>query len=198
MARGITKSTSSRIGLAVASLVIGSACLLLGRKSVRYRPADDGEDTDPLASKADQIHLFRQIMDARADSVTKRAEQVSSRAGILIAAAALSATLGTAGLSSAWAVMGILFTLGAATAGVAAIFPMKDNYSHLPELRDRVLSESPAEAELLHADDQVLSYNERVGKLKWRSGLVRAGFVLLGVSIACRAALVLGLVVSIR
>ncbi|MCQ6269125.1 hypothetical protein M8J71_01215 [Pseudarthrobacter sp. R1] len=151
---------------------------------------------DALVDLADQVHLFREIADDRVEGMKKRAEQLNSRAALLITAAALTSTLGASVPGNAWAILAILTTLAAAAAGVLAVFPMRDNYPKLEELRARFLETGSSQAELDHADEQVITYNDQVQKLSWRGRLIQIGFLLLGASILFRSLLVLG--VSIR
>jgi hypothetical protein len=148
---------------------------------------------DLLRDSAEQVHLFRVVADDRVEAVAKRAEYVSSRAAILITAAALTSTLGMPTSGNAWAVLAVLCTLAAAAAGVVAVFPTKADYPRLDELRAHFLEADAVEAELHHADEQVITYNDQVNKLHRRAQWVRFGFLLLGSSILFRTLLVLGI-----
>jgi hypothetical protein len=115
--------------------------------------------------------------------MSKRTEQVNSRAALLMNAAALTSTLGTTTIGNAWAVLAILANLGAAAVGVAAVFPTRGKVSRPNELRTGFLETSPVRVELDHADDEVITYNEHVSELHRRTCWVQVGFLLLGASI---------------
>ncbi|WP_405475866.1 hypothetical protein [Paenarthrobacter ilicis] len=154
------------------------------------------EPTDPLVESAEQIHLFREVMDDRVEALSKRTEQVNSRAALLITAAALTSTLSTSNVSNTWAILAMVMTLAAAAVGVVSIFPTKATYPDPSELRTRFLESTVCQAELDHADAQVTTYDEQVKKLHRRARWVQVGFLLLGSSILFRSLLILG--VSVR
>lgn len=162
-------------------------------------PTDNGSSSknknDPhrdLTHLSEQTHLFREIVDARMDSAVKRSEQLSTRAGMLIAAATLSATLLSSTSDNGWIALSVIFTLAAAIVGTVTLFPRKATYLSLSDARNKILNQPSVNAELMYADEQMSIYLDREKSLTWRSWLIRIGFALLGASIFARVGMVLG------
>lgn len=149
------------------------------------------------APRVAQQHLYREIVDARMASVEKRGEQLATRASVLIASAALSASLETTASDNGWTILSVLLALAAAGFGVLTLFPKKSDYVSLQSLRQQLLKLSPSNAELLHADEQASTYESRVKSLNSRGWSIRIGFSLLAASIIARAALALNITITI-
>lgn len=183
--------------LKVAMTVVGVAVVAKIRRTGSQPAAPDAEKDAGNAPRTAQQHLYREIVDARMASAEKRAEQLASRAGILIASAALSASLETKTIDNGWSVISFLLTLAAAVFGALTLFPKKTEYVSLLSLRPQLLKRSPSDAELLHADEQAATYETRVKSLNYSGWSIRIGFSLLAASIFARAALALNISITI-
>lgn len=180
----------------VASLVIAPVVGVLRKKSGQSDDDKHSVGNKVNAPRAAQQHLYREIVDARIASAEKRAEQFNTRAGVLIASAALSASLGSTSNGNGWTVLSLLLTLAAAGLGVLTLFPKKSDYVSLQSLRPQLLKLSPSDAELLHADEQAKTYANRVKSLAFQGWCIRFGFSLLAASIIARAALALNVAIT--
>lgn len=135
-----------------------------------------------------QVALVLREMLRRTEDASRRSESMSSRAGILIASAALTAALQEGREADGWLVAAIVLSLVAAGLGVAAIFPRKMNFPDVMTARTELYRRGNiADAEWWLADRLAEQYATAARYLEFRGRILRVGFLVLVVSIFAMA-----------
>lgn len=130
--------------------------------------------------------------------VNARIESMNTRAGILIAAASISASIGALGQGrSAWVLFALLAGLVAAVLGVIALWPTKGGQTNFDVAREALLGQPPEQSLRRLGDSKRQQYNLRLKDLTRRAWLMRIGFLLLAVSIFASTLTVLDVRITI-
>lgn len=148
----------------------------------------EAEESALPADRPEQVAFVLREMLRRTEELSRRSESMSSRSGILIASAALTATLQQGRDVDVWLLAGVVLSLIAACLGVAAIFPRFIRYPDVMNARQEIYRRSAiADAEWWLADRLSEQYQDAAKHLGTRGALLRTGFVVLVASILATA-----------
>lgn len=145
-------------------------------------------DRSQPSARPEQVALVLDELRRRTEELSRRSESMSARCGMLIASAALVATLQQGRAVDGWLAAGVLLSLTAAVIGVCAIYPRKIRYPEIEETRAELYRRGYiADAQWWLVDRLTEQYVDAREFLKVRGHLLRWGFVLLGLSIIASA-----------
>ena len=123
-------------------------------------------------------------VDRQRDSVSGRANSMTTRLSILVAAASVTGGL-QLGIDTPtiWYVVGVFLAGAAALLGAAGLWPVSGTENGIEELQNELWNMAPAEAAyvLMHRKLEILRDEEKV--LTVRAWLSRLGFSALALSI---------------
>jgi hypothetical protein len=148
-------------------------------------PADDGPDlvdhaedlTETASSKLFQLRLIHDELNRRRESLARRSESVNARAAVVIGLQATSDP-------NWWGLVAIGATALAAALAILATFPRFGNEIDVLKLRDEVYVLEPASAELFLIDHKNAVHSSDEDRLMAQGRLLRASYILLGLSVA--------------
>lgn len=142
----------------------------------------------PPRKRPKHVALVLDEVRRRSEELSKRSESMSARCGILIASAALVATLQQGREADGWLALGAVLALVSAGLGVVGIFPRKIAMPSISKTRSELyLKGTVADAQWWLVDEMAQYYAKASSYLEMRGHLLRWGFVLLGVSILTTA-----------
>lgn len=153
----------------------------------------DSAATAPVSSRLFQLRLIHQELNRQRESHARRSESINARAAIVIGSATIASGLQSVGVANWWALIAIGATAVAAALGIVATFPRVGKDVDPLRLRNELYVLEPEAAELFLIDHKNLVHHQDENSLVRRGRFLRAGYVLLGVSVATSFLLVLGI-----
>jgi hypothetical protein len=155
-------------------------------------PADDGPDlvdhaedlTETASSKLFQLRLIHDELNRRRESLARRSESVNARAAVVIGSATIASGLQATSDPNWWGLVAIGATALAAALAILATFPRFGNEIDVLKLRDEVYVLEPASAELFLIDHKNAVHSSDEDRLMAQGRLLRASYILLGLSVA--------------
>lgn len=140
------------------------------------------------AARPKQVAFALDELRRRVEEIGKRSESLSSRAGVLVASAALVAALQDGRNENAAILGAVALALVAAAFGVAAIFPGRTIYPTIEETRAEIWRRVDVpDSQWWLVNQLSVQYESAHRSLERRGILLRGGFVSLGVSILLTA-----------
>ena len=130
-----------------------------------------------------QLSLLLREYERRLAAQNHRQSNAESRAGGLIAACAVFAGLLATTAMTYDLLLAFVVNIAATGFGIAALFPRAVEEIAPSRARDKILGGSPEEGSLYLADRYKELVEKREKSISIRMSLVRAGLVLLGVSL---------------
>ncbi len=122
-------------------------------------------------------------LDAQLDSYDRRLQGMDTRAGLLIAAAGIAASLAGVRVGNGWMILAIAMLLASAVFGVIALWPGRAQSLSREGIRTEVYGRSEAGALLWLFDmkNAILTHNET--RIVRKARLFQAGAVLFAVAV---------------
>jgi hypothetical protein len=159
-------------------------------KSLALSSADTvGDVVADFASKEHQLRLVHDELNRRQDSQTRRLGSIETVSGVLIASAAIVATLFAAGVPAWWTTVAMVFSLAAAVFGVASLFPRS-----IEELEPTVFRQSILEADQMGGYLWIIDH--KVAHVERRERVIQVRFRLVQFGLVCLLAAILATVFS--
>ena len=112
---------------------------------------------------------------------------MNTRAGLLIASAAVSAGFATVDDPSGWLLAALVLTSVAAVVGIAALWPTASDVVSIVRTRETILPNGNAANVIQLADSKFRLVPQAAKRLKVRAMFVAIGFALLGLALLCAA-----------
>lgn len=145
-----------------------------------------------------QLRLTHDEVEAKLESYARRLAAMDGRAGVLIASAAIAATLLTSLDGDGWLTAAVVCILAAAVAGAAALAPAKGLALEPRVVKKNLYNRTEARALLWLIDAKIILLELNEKRLRRRAMLLRIGFVLLAVAIAFAVLSTIGLSITVE
>jgi hypothetical protein len=130
-----------------------------------------------------QLRLMQAEVDAQLDSYDRRLQSMDTRAGLLVAAAGIAASLAAARVGNGWMTIAIAMLLASAIFGVVALWPGRAQSLSRDGIRTEVYGRTEAGALLWLFDmkNAILTHNE--ARIVRKARLFQAGAVLFAAAV---------------
>lgn len=127
-------------------------------------------------SRVTQLKLIHDDVERKVDSYQARLEAMSSRAGVLVAAAGVAATLVTAGHRSGWLILCAIALFASAAFGIAVLWPRTGKSISGGYVRHRIYGMSEGEALLWLIDHKLWMLGRNEARVVQRARYLQIGF----------------------
>jgi hypothetical protein len=146
---------------------------------------------------AEQLALVLTEFDRRQDSQGRRLSSAETIAGVLVGAAAVTASVFASSQKDGWLIAALILILASGVLGVIALIPRRVSELVPARVRQSVLAANAADASLWLIDQKMVLIERRERLISVRYRLVRFGLVALIGAVACIIGSVVGIDVSI-
>lgn len=130
-----------------------------------------------------QLRIIHEEIDAQLASYDRRLQAMDTRAGVLVAAAALAATLVSGWDGNGWLSAAIATALIGAVLGVAALYPGKASTLSGASIREKVYGRGEGEALLWLIDQKNAMWAAKENRIVVKARLIQIGFAVFAGSI---------------
>ncbi|MGV8883950.1 MAG: hypothetical protein ACOH19_17530 [Rhodoglobus sp.] len=127
--------------------------------------------------------LYNDEVGSHLSLIASRRESINTRAGLLVASAAISSGFATVETPSGWLVTALVFTTISALIGIVALWPTKTDVVDIEVIREALLPDVSTETIISLGDSKIVLVPQASKRLEIRAFMVGAGFALLGIAL---------------
>jgi hypothetical protein len=129
--------------------------------------------------------------------LTERRESLYTRAGLLVASAAVATSFASSNVIGPWIIAAMLFGAASAVLGVVALWPKPVDTLNITAVRNKLLVDESADGVERIADTKFVQVEPALARNKRTAYLIRAGFLALVAAIICAMLHALGVGITI-